>query len=323
MILKRIFYNLIILSLVINLISCTKLNDEYDNSNLLANLYKANSLQFADGYAKEMYVPSKKNNELVDNISAESYFVSSIRKSKYDFVKYKDPYKQMPIASLTKLMTALVVLKNCDDYNKKYIVSSNAVNLGKEDSKANLKTGDIVTVKDLLYGLLLPSGNDAANTLGENLDINLDNFIIMMNNEAEKLGALHSHFSNPSGLNNEHNYSTAYDLHLILRELMNYPLFYEICQSKEYSAEITQSDGNKRTEIWKNTNYFVMGDMSLSTNVALLAGKTGYTEAAGNCLAILAKSKKTGQEFVSIVLNATSKTNMYRNTNTLLNFIDK
>ena len=323
MVIKRIILNLIIISLVVNLFSCAKLDNEYDNSNLLANLYKANDMQYADGYAKEIFVPSKTSNELVDNISAESYFVSSIKKSKYDFVKYKDPYKQMPIASLTKLMTALIVLKYCDDFDKKFIVSGNAVNLTAEDSKANLKVGDIVSVKDLLYGLLLPSGNDAAMTLGENLDKNIDNFIILMNNEAERIGALHTHFSNPSGLNNEHNYSTAYDLHLILRELMKYPLFYEISQQKEYTAEITQGDGNKRNETWKNTNYFVMGEMSISTNVILLAGKTGYTEAAGNCLAILSKSKKTGEDFVSVVLNANSKTNMYRNTNALLNFIDK
>ena len=301
--------------------SCTNLEDRYRSDRLKENLWMADVEQFADGFASELFVPSETSDSLVENVSAESYYVSSSNRKVSDFVRYKNPYKQVSIASLTKLMTALVVLENCKDLEEYYYVSSDAVALERTASKADLKAGDRVKVIDLLYGLLLPSGNDAAIALAENLDKNYDNFIILMNNEAEKVRALRSHFYNPHGLDSQYHYSTCYDLYLIIRKLMKYPLFYKISNTREWTAEILQGDGTYRSVTWKNTNYFVMGERGISTNVEVLGGKTGFTSNAGNCLAIVSKSNKTGTEYISIVLNATSKDNTYRNTNALLSQI--
>ena len=301
--------------------SCIKLDDAYDNTNLKENFFLADSEQMANGFAYDLPIPEINTNEAVENISAESYYISAVSTKNTNFLKYKNPYKEVPIASLTKLMTTLVVLKNCNDLEQLYTVSADAVNLERNASKANLKPGDKVSVKDLLYGLLLPSGNDAALVLAENLDGTIDNFLILMNNEANKLGALHSNFANPHGLDDQHHYSSCYDLFLITRELLKYPIFKEITSKREYSTKILQFDQTYRTETWKNTNYFVMGDTGISSNVIFVAGKTGFTTNAGNCLAIVSKSKKTNEEYISIVLNATSKDNTYRNTNTLLNKI--
>ena len=272
--------------------SCIKLDDAYDNTNLKENFFLADSEQMANGFAYDLPIPEINTNEAVENISAESYYISAVSTKNTNFLKYKNPYKEVPIASLTKLMTTLVVLKNCNDLEQLYTVSADAVNLERNASKANLKPGDKVSVKDLLYGLLLPSGNDAALVLAENLDGTIDNFLILMNNEANKLGALHSNFANPHGLDDQHHYSSCYDLFLITRELLKYPIFKEITSKREYSTRILQFDQTYRTETWKNTNYFVMGDTGISSNVIFVAGKTGFTTNAGNCLAIVSKSKK-------------------------------
>lgn len=284
-------------------------------------MYVANDSMFAEGTAKHIIIPDALNELTVANIGAEGYFIAAVDKNNNEFCRYHNPYKRLPMASLTKLMTALIVLENCKDLDQEYYVTTDAVDLEKNASKANLKAGDKIKVRDLLYGLLIPSGNDAAMVLAENLVDSYDNFIIMMNNEAERLGALNTHFANPHGLDSEYHFTSAYDLYLITRELTKYPIFKEITSKKEYTANITASDGTVRTEKWENTNYFVTGELLMSSNVSLLAGKTGNTTNAGNCLVLLAKDNKTGIEFISVVLNAKSKRNSYYNSNALLSAI--
>ena len=144
-----------------------------------------------------------------------------------------------------------------------------------------------------------------------------------MNNEAERIGALNSHFSNPHGLDEDYHFSTAYDLFLIMRELEKFPVFRQITLTKEYNAKIVQSDGTIRTENWFNTNFFVTEEMLLSTNTTLLGGKTGNTKTAGNCLVLIVEDKSHGNKYISVVLNAKSKRNVYYNTNALLTLIPK
>lgn len=301
--------------------SCTKLEYAYKSSRLLNSLYVANDSMFATGTAKNILVPNPIEDLTVENIGAESYYIGCVDKNISEFTRYHNPYKRLPMASLTKLMTALVVLNNCKNLEEEYYVTTDAVDLDKDVSKANLRAGDKVKVKDLLYGLLIPSGNDAAMVLAENLVDSYDNFIIMMNNEAERLGALNTHFANPHGLDSEYHFTSAYDLFLITRELVKFPIFKEISTTKEYEANITASDGTIRTEKWENTNYFVTEELLMSNNVTLLAGKTGNTKGAGNCLVLLSQEKKTGNEYISVVLNAKSKRNSYYNSNALMSAI--
>ena len=324
---KRFIKNLIILFVVISLtVGCKTSRYRYSSDNLMAKLYTANEDQFAYGYAYDIFIPSKTEQRIVENISAESYFVASTHAHNNDtsFIRYKNPYNEMPIASLTKLMTMLVILRNCEDLDEVYEVPADAINLERNASVANLQAGDKVNVKDLLYALMLPSGNDAALTLAINCaGGSVDNFSIMMNNEASRLGAMHTHFVNPHGLNSNYHYSCCYDLYLIIRQLLKYPIFSEITSTRTYNATVTDLTGNKKELVWENTNYFVMGEMVINSNVSLVAGKTGYTQNAGDCLAIVSKSVNNEEEYISIVLNATSKSNVYRNTNKLLAAIGK
>ncbi len=308
----------VLLSLIVVLMtSCKSSSMSYKSNNLMDNLYLANTDTYATGTAKNIVIPDITTNEGLESIGAESYFIASTNRFDSDYTKYMLPYKRVAIASLTKLMTALVVLKNCKNLDEKYYVTTETVDLDKDVSKANLKVGDEISVRDLLYGLLVPSGNDAAMCLAENLVGSYDNFIIMMNNEAEMLGATNTHFANPHGLDSDYHFSTAYDLFLIMRELIKYPEFLEISTTREFKANIKGSDDVVRTETWQNTNFFVTGELLINDNVKLLAGKTGSTENAGYCLALYTQNKNSGDEYISIVLNAKSKRNVYYNSNSL------
>ena len=314
---------ILIIILSINCFSCVKYEYKYDSSILLNDLYTANDSTFAEGVAEKIIIPKVLEELTVNNVSADCYFVSSTNRFESDFAKYHNAHKKVPMASLTKLMTALVTLQNCKNLDDEYYVSSDAVDLDKDVSKANLQVGDKVKIRDLLYGLLLPSGNDAANCLAENVASSKDNFVIMMNNEARRLGALHTHFANPHGLDSEFHFSTAYDLFLITRELAKYELFRSISVADTYTADIIKSDGTLRKEKWITTNFFVTKEFMLSNNVELLGCKTGNTKNAGYCLVLLCKDKKTGVEYISVVLNAKTKSNSYYNSNALLTSIPK
>ena len=318
---KKIYILLILICLCMT--SCRSMQIDYDSSRLLSNLYTANESTFADGTAKYIVVPNALEEQVVNNIGAEGYFIASTNRFSSPFVKFHNPYKRLPMASLTKLMTALIVLENCDNLDEEYFVSQDAVDLDKDVSKANLKSGDKLSIKDLLYGLLVPSGNDAAMCLAENVFKNYDNFIIAMNNEAERLGATNTHFANPHGLDSDYHFTTAYDMFLITRELTKYPIFKEISTTKEYKSNIIQSDGTVREETWATTNYFVTEELLMSSNVTLEGTKTGNTSSAGNCLVIVASDKKTNDYYISVVLNAKSKRNSYYNSNALLSAIPR
>ena len=321
--LKKIIALFLFVLMLLFTVSCKSFKVNYDSSRLLSNLYVANDSTFADGTAKYIVVPNALEEQIVNNIGADGYFIASLDRFESNFAKYHNPYKRLPMASLTKLMTALIVLENCGDLNQEYYVSSDAVDLEKDVSKANLKSGDRLKILDLLYGLLVPSGNDAAMCLAENVFNNYDNFIIAMNNEAERIGAVNTHFANPHGLDSDYHFTTAYDMFLITKELMRYPIFKEITTTKEYKSNIIQSDGTVREETWLTTNYFVTEELLMSGNVSLEGTKTGNTTNAGNCLVIVASDKKTNTKYISVVLNAKSKRNSYYNSNALLSSIPK
>ena len=310
----------IVFAFILPLTACGNKSD-YKSDRLISNLYTANTNTFADGTAKFIEIPDVTDEKAVESIGADAYFIASTDRFNSNFTKYHNPYKKVPLASLTKLMTALIVLENCKDLDEKYYVTTETVDFEKDVSKANLRVGDEVSVRDLLYGLLVPSGNDAAMCLAENLVDSYDNFVIMMNNEAERIGALNTHFANPHGLDSDYHFSTAYDLFLIMKELLKYDIFKTISTTNEYTASIKDSTGTIRNEKWVNTNLFITGELIISDNMTLLAGKTGNTKLAGNCLALFTKNKKTGDEYISIIMNAKSKRNSYYNSNALFTAI--
>ena len=227
-------------------------------------------------------------------------------------------YDRLYPASTTKLMTALVAIKNAN-LSDMVTVSANASsdNFAPDESVCHIKTGDQMTLKDLLYGLLLHSGNDNAIAIAEYVGGSVENFTAMMNQEAANLMATGSHFMNPHGLHDENHYTTAYDLYLIFNECMKYQDFIEIINKDSYTVNITGSDGTVRQEIWETSHYYAQKEATPPENVNIIGGKTGTTELAGNCLVLLEEDLQ-GNPYISIIMGAETKDLLYQDMTALM-----
>ena len=193
------------------------------------------------------------------------------------------------MASTTKIMTAIVVIENCD-IEEEITVGANTV--GIEGSSIYLEAGEKLTVKDLLYGLMLRSGNDCAETLAVHLSGSIEEFAALMNKTAEKIGAKNSRFVNPHGLHDDNHYTTAYDLALISCYAIKNPVFKEIVSTQKTTIPFTTRN-TKRVLLNKNK---MLKEFDGATGI-----KTGYTKKAGRCL--VSSCNRNGMELVSVVLN--------------------
>lgn len=222
-------------------------------------------------------------------------------------------------ASTTKMLTAYLALKY-GDLDSYVTVSKNAVNVPAASSIAYLKEGDKLTLNDILYALMLPSGNDSAVAIAEHISGNVKDFADLMNQEAKLLGATNTHFVNPHGYHDKNHYTTAYDLYLILNACIKDERFIKIVSTAQKSANITQADGSSRTATWYQTNQFVNGQMQSPKGVSVIGGKTGNTHNAGSCLALYCKNDNE-TPYIAIIMGATSKRNLYEHMAFLLRAI--
>ena len=228
----------------------------------------------------------------------------------------KQAFERLYPASITKVMTALVALKygNLEDT---VTVGEESVITEAGASLCNIKPGDTLTMEQLLYGLMLPSGNDAGASIAVHMAGSIEGFSDLMNREARALGATDTHFMNPHGLHDENHYTTAYDLYLIFNEAFRYPEFRTIIGAKEYTASYTDGEGNAKTQTWKNSNRYLTGERETPAGLTVLGGKTGTTQAAGYCL-IMASEDPEGRDYISVVLKAGSRSNLYDNMTNII-----
>lgn len=206
----------------------------------------------------------------------------------------KNATTRRPMASLTKIMTAIVSIENPRTDDKYYVKEENLVG---EDSMG-LESGEILSLDELLYGLMLPSGNDAAEVLATNYPAGRAAFIKAMNDKAKALGLSDTQFSNPSGLQGDGiQHTTAYDLLVITRYAMEtYPRFKDIVSQPAYSLPAT--DTHKGYELFNETNL-------LTTYAGVKGVKTGYTPEAGMCL--ITYMDYNGHEIIGIILNSENR----------------
>lgn len=198
-------------------------------------------------------------------------------------------HEQLPMASTTKIMTALLTLEegNLDEW---FTVDSDAIRI--EGSSMGLIEGDRATLRSLLYGMLLPSGNDAANAAAVRICGSPADFVLKMNRKAAELGLEHTQFQNPSGLDAEGHYSTAYDMACLCREAMKEDLFREICCLSK--AQVCF--GNPPYDRWLQNYNKLLTQYSHCIGV-----KTGFTEAAYRCL--VSAAEKDGITLICVTLN--------------------
>ncbi len=237
-------------------------------------------------------------------------------------VRYsKNAHTQMYPASLTKVMTAIVAIQNASP--DQVLVATDAVKITESGAQlCGLKAGDSMTLTQALHILLLYSANDVANLIAENVGGSVEGFVEMMNKEAKRLGATNTNFVNPHGLTDENHYTTPYDLYLIFNEAIKYETFTEIIQMTSYQTTYYDANGREKSVDYKTTNRFLKGDFQPPTNVNVIGGKTGTTNAAGHCLILLSRDT-AGDPYISVILRAENNDYLYQQMTDLLDEINK
>ncbi|GAA0444024.1 D-alanyl-D-alanine carboxypeptidase DacB [Lentibacillus halophilus] len=199
----------------------------------------------------------------------------------------KQAHKQRPIASITKIMTAIIAVES-GKLNETVTISERAEQaIG---SSIYLEKGENIKLKDLVYGLMLRSGNDAAVAISEHIGGSVEGFVYLMNKKAEWLGMTNTVFDNPHGLDADNHYSTAYDMALLMSYAMDNDIFRKVAGTKVYKAE----NGDY---VWRNKHKLVTSLYSHTTG-----GKTGYTSTAGRTL--MTAAEKDGMELIAVTLDA-------------------
>lgn len=218
-------------------------------------------------------------------------------------------------ASITKILTALIIIKHCD-LNDTVTFSGSAVNtLEPGASILGARAGDQLSVRDCLYALLLQSANEVANALAEHCSGSIEAFAELMNEEARALGCTDSHFANPSGLNDENHYTSAYDMALIARAAFLDPTFVEIDSTIYY--DVLPGQLKQYPDGWRYYAHHRMLRKSDSLYYeGIIGGKTGYTSLAGNTLVTCAK--RNDLTLIAVVLNGHQT--HYTDTKALLDF---
>ena len=213
----------------------------------------------------------------------------------------KKAFDKMYPASTTKIMTAILALENCD-LNDIATVSRDAImSVPIDYTNANLKVGEELTIKDLLYAFLIPSANDCGYVLAEHIAGSTEKFAEMMNLKATELGCKNTNFTNPSGIHDENHYSTAYDLALIGRYAMKNETFREIVSTPSYNLPATNKyDSTDRRFV--STNFLIRESQTKYYYEYATGVKTGFTDEAGDC--VVASAKKDGIEYIAVILDA-------------------
>ena len=275
--------------------------------------------RFSDAFASDLCV-------VTDEASYNPDFVTSQAAALFDMddreVLYsKDVFERMYPASITKIMTALVAIKE-GDLKSRVLVTDDAVITEPGATLCGIEPGDTLTLEQLLYGLMLPSGNDAGAAIAVHIAGSIEAFSDMMNEEAVRLGATGTHFVNPHGLNDPDHYTTAYDLYLIFNEALKYPVFRQIVGTTAYTANYHNKNSEPVSKTWKGSNWVMTGERETPDGLKVFGGKTGTTKAAGYCL-IMASRDDSDKEYISVVLKADSRPHLYDNMTNIISKIVK
>lgn len=266
-------------------------------------------------------IPKGEDTGADEELSAESVLLVDATDNK---AVYADNiYQKMYPASITKIVTALVALKNCN-LDDVVVISHNAANIKEDGAKlCGFKEGNQIVMRDLLSAFLVYSGNDAGVAIAEHVAGSVDKFADMMNEEAKELGAVDSHFVNPHGLHDENHYTTAYDIYLFFNELTrNYGTFVDIISSGVVKINYKGTDGSPASRTFSSTDRYLIGTQTPPDGVTVIGGKTGTTSLAGSCLVLYSEGKNT-HKYISVILKAASGDDLFTQMNELLSKINE
>lgn len=273
-------------------------------------------------FAEELCVTATDVNHGADVDATQFSSAGLFDLNKHEVLYAKNVHEHLYPASTTKVMTALVALKYG---NPEDVITVSPVSAGITESGAQLcglKAGDTLTLTQALHALLMYSANDAGLAIAEHIGGSVEQFAEMMNQEALEIGATNCHFVNPHGLQDDSHYVTAYDLYLIFNEALKYDLFSEIIGMTAYTTTYSDKNGNPKTFDFKTTNQYLQGNYTPPENVTVIGGKTGTTNAAGNCLVLLSKDV-SGNPYISVILRCSERGILYEEMTGLLSEINK
>ena len=202
----------------------------------------------------------------------------------------KDMDKMLANASTTKVVTAITAIQNCDNLDE--IITVHNKSIGIEGTSIYLRKDEQISVRDLLYGLMLRSGNDSAMALAYHIGGSKDEFVKKMNDLCVSIGTKNTHFANPHGLDEPNHYTTAYDLALVTAYALNNPIFAKIVSTKHYTIPATNLS---------EARYLTNKNRLLNSLDGCIGVKTGFTSRAGRCL--VSAIKRNDVTLVCVVLN--------------------
>lgn len=313
----------ILLILVLILGGCQKSSDQffsYQDFIPSANIDLGIELSENDFLARNLVILADEevstNDDLIDS---EAAFLCDVTNTQSLYSK--NPHERLYPASLTKLMTALVVLKH-GELTDSVTISYNASNITVPGAKVcGFKEGDVITLDTLLHSLLIYSGNDAGIAIAEHMSGSEEAFVKLMNSEAKKISASHTNFVNSHGLHDDNHYSTAYDMYLIFNELIQYDTFLNIINQSSYTALYKDKDKKDKELIFKTTNLYLREEKDVPEGITIVGGKTGLTYKAGNCLILLSKDDSQGSQYISLILKAADSSSLYSDMFSLLTIV--
>lgn len=245
------------------------------------------------------------NSEKIDSL----YAALLVNTNEQKLLVSKNAYERVYPASITMLATALTILENMD-LDKEIVVSPKAIKDLSNASTVGLRIGDKLTVEQLLYGMLLSSGVDAANVLAMECSGNIKSFAKLMNQTIGKLGCVDTHFTNASGISDFNHYTTVYDLYIIMNHLMQNEEFMNIISHKSFDSIYKNEKGSVDKETYTSTILYLNGDREMPSGITVLGGKTGTTASAGCCLSLFLQDAK-GKNYIAIGMKAADKDTLY------------
>lgn len=319
---RRVFLSAALSCMCLMMAACGKSGQAetlYENGRMESFLEESSSGERAPAFANDLCVVTGAEPSSDSGVKAEAAALFSVGDRQVLF--QKNPFERMNPASITKIMTALIALQD-GDLQKEITVGKETVITEAGASLCHINPGETLTLEQLLYGLMLPSGNDAAAAIAVYEAGNLEAFADKMNETAWKLGATDTHFVNPHGLTNPEHYTTAYDLYLIFNECLKYPEFRTIIGSTEYEADYKDANGVAKSQKWESSNQYLTGKQQTPDGVTVLGGKTGTTQAAGYCL-ILGCEDDQKQDYISVVMKASNRPELYGNMTNIIQKIVK
>lgn len=297
------------------------LSMQYDVKNVLqTDVTDSDRLLLASGFASDLCVSPASHNP--DGLTLESLSQKALlfNLDTNTVLFSQGIYDRAYPASITKIMTAMLAIKygNMEDT---VVITDTDVTLEEGSQMSGMTAGDVTTMDDLFHTLMVYSANDAAMAIAQHIGGSVEHFVDMMNDEAKRLGMTGTHFVNPHGLHEDNHYTTAYDIYLMLNAAFKYPQFYDAMQMNVYNLTVTRADGSSVSFRLDSTDKYLTGEKTAPEGVTVIGGKTGTTSKAGACLSLITQNSY-GQPFISVILNAQTKSILYQDMNLLLSQIN-